>query len=86
MEHMHLNITNYNGNFQLAEMEETRDRKLSNIFTNLQAMCRGRMARNRMHRQSRRTEALKIIQRNSRIYVNLREWHWWRLYSRVRYK
>ncbi|CAO3660687.1 unnamed protein product [Umbelopsis vinacea] len=68
----------------LAEMEETRDRKLSNIFTNLQAMCRGRMARNRMHRQSRRTEALKIIQRNSRIYVNLREWHWWRLYSRIK--
>ncbi|GAB5590982.1 class II myosin [Umbelopsis nana] len=68
----------------LAEMEETRDRKLSNIFTNFQAMCRGRIARNRMNRQSRRTEALKIIQRNSRIYVNLREWHWWRLYSRIK--
>lgn len=64
-------------------MEETRDRKLSSIFTNIQAICRGRIARNRMNKKARRTEALKIIQRNSRIYVNLREWPWWRLYSRV---
>lgn len=68
----------------LAEMEETRDRKLSSIFTNIQAICRGRIARNRMNKKARRTEALKIIQRNSRIYVNLREWPWWRLYSRIK--
>ncbi|KAI8581228.1 hypothetical protein K450DRAFT_233726 [Umbelopsis ramanniana AG] len=68
----------------LAEMEEIRDRKLSAIFTTIQSVCRGHLARNRMHKTSRRTEALKIIQRNSRIYLVRRECPLWKLYARMK--
>lgn len=53
-------------------------------MTNFQAMCRRYIARQRITRKARQTEAIKVMQRNARIYVTLREWPWWKLYSKLR--
>ncbi|KAG0178217.1 hypothetical protein DFQ29_003789 [Apophysomyces sp. BC1021] len=68
----------------LAELEEVRDRKLSNYITGFQAMCRSYVARHRMTKYARRTEAIKVMQRNARVYVTLREWPWWKVYAKLK--
>ncbi|KAF7727660.1 hypothetical protein EC973_007318 [Apophysomyces ossiformis] len=68
----------------LAELEEIRDHKLSNYITGFQAMCRSYVARHRMTKCARRTEAIKVLQRNARIYVTLREWPWWKIYAKLK--
>ncbi|GAN08510.1 conserved hypothetical protein [Mucor ambiguus] len=68
----------------LASLEELRDNKLSVCITQFQAMCRGRMARQYQTRFSRQTEAIRVMQRNARIYVTLREWPWWKMYAKLK--
>jgi myosin heavy subunit len=68
----------------LAELEELRDAKLSVCITKFQAFCRGRMARQYQTRFSRQTDAIRIMQRNARIYVSLREWPWWKIYAKLK--
>ncbi|KAN0065099.1 class II myosin [Thecaphora frezii] len=68
----------------LAEMEEKRDAHLYDIFARFQAACRMYTARRQMKKILNRAAAVRTIQRNARLYVELREWPWWQLYSRVR--
>lgn len=68
----------------LAELEELRDAKLSVCITKFQAFCRGRMARQYQTRFSRQTEAIRVMQRNARLYVSLREWPWWKIYAKLK--
>ncbi|KAF9159040.1 hypothetical protein DFQ26_006988 [Actinomortierella ambigua] len=68
----------------LAELEDIRDQKLSQIFSKFQAICRGFLARKSLNQKIDRAKAIKIIQRNARIYIQLREWSWWKLYVRVK--
>ncbi|CAO3656403.1 unnamed protein product [Mucor hiemalis] len=68
----------------LAELEELRDAKLSVCITKFQAFCRGRMARQYQTRFSRQTEAIRVMQRNARLYVSLREWPWWKVYAKLK--
>ncbi|KAI9497703.1 P-loop containing nucleoside triphosphate hydrolase protein [Zychaea mexicana] len=68
----------------LAELEEIRDRHLANYMTGFQAMCRRYIARQKMTRKARQTEAIRVMQRNARIYVTLREWPWWKVYAKLR--
>ncbi|KAL0143517.1 P-loop containing nucleoside triphosphate hydrolase protein [Mucor lusitanicus] len=68
----------------LASLEELRDNKLSVCITQFQAMCRGRMARQYQTRFSRQTDAIRVMQRNARIYVTLREWPWWKVYAKLK--
>lgn len=53
-------------------------------MTGFQAMCRRRIARKHMTRFARQTEAIKVMQRNARIYVTLREWPWWKIYAKLK--
>lgn len=68
----------------LAELEELRDAKLSVCITKFQAYCRGGIARQYRTRFSRQTDAIRIMQRNARIYVSLREWPWWKIYAKLK--
>ncbi|KAG0323583.1 hypothetical protein BGZ99_002716 [Dissophora globulifera] len=68
----------------LAEMEDIRDQKLSQIFAKCQAVCRGYLARRHLNQKIDRAKAIKIIQRNARVYVQLREWSWWKMYVRIK--
>lgn len=47
-------------------------------------MCRKYIARRHMTRFARQTEAIKVMQRNARIYVTLREWPWWKVYAKLK--
>lgn len=68
----------------LAELEERRDALLFDIFSRFQAGCRMFTARRQMKKILNRAAAVRTIQRNARLYVELRDWPWWQLYSRVR--
>ncbi len=40
-------------------------------------------ARRQMRKILNRAEAIRTIQRNARVYGELREWPWWQLYTKV---
>ncbi|KAJ1023959.1 hypothetical protein NDA13_004791 [Ustilago tritici] len=68
----------------LAEMEERRDSHLYDIFSRFGAACRMYTARRQMKKILNRAAAVRTVQRNARLYVDLREWPWWQLYTRIR--
>jgi myosin heavy chain 9/10/11/14 len=68
----------------LAELEERRDALLYEIFSRLQAAARRWTARRHMKKILNRAIAIRTIQRNARVYGDLREWPWWQLYTKVR--
>ena len=70
----------------LAELEERRDALLFDIFSRLQAMARMWTARRQMKKVLNRAVAIRTIQRNARIYGELKDWPWWQLYTKVCYR
>lgn len=68
----------------LAELEERRDDFLSELFTRIQAACRKFVGRRQANKILNRAAAVRTIQRNARIYGELRAWPWWPLFQRVR--
>ncbi|GAA5943506.1 hypothetical protein JCM10213_005510 [Rhodosporidiobolus nylandii] len=68
----------------LAELEERRDDHLADIVTRLQATCRRFVARRQAVKVLHRAQAVRTLQRNVRIYGQLRAWPWWPLFQRVR--
>lgn len=69
----------------LAELEERRDALLFEIFSRLQAVARMWTARRQMKKVLNRAIAIRTIQRNARVYGELRDWPWWQLYTKVSY-
>jgi myosin protein heavy chain len=67
----------------LAELEERRDALLFDIFSRLQAGARMWVARRQIKRVLNRAGAIRTIQRNARVYAELRDWPWWQLYTKV---
>jgi myosin protein heavy chain len=68
----------------LAELEERRDALLFDLFSRLQAVARMWTARRQMKKVLNRAVAIRTIQRNAKVYGDLREWPWWQLYTKVR--
>jgi myosin protein heavy chain len=68
----------------LAELEEQRDELLYDVFSRLQASCRRHICQRRARKQLNRDAAVRTIQRNARIYLELKAWPWWMLYTKVR--
>ncbi|KAI0794866.1 myosin II heavy chain [Abortiporus biennis] len=68
----------------LAELEERRDALLYDVFSRLQAVCRMWSARRQMKKILNRAVAIRTVQRNARVYAELRDWPWWQLYTKVR--
>ena len=67
----------------LASLEERRDGHLFDIFSRFQADARMFIARRRLRRVLNRAEAVRTIQRNARVYLKLRDWPWWQLYTKL---
>ncbi|KAG5220287.1 Myosin [Salix suchowensis] len=67
----------------LAALEERRDALLYEIFSRLQAVARMYTARRQMKKILNRAVAIRTIQKNARIYGELRDWPWWQLYTKV---
>ncbi|KAL0576478.1 class II myosin [Marasmius crinis-equi] len=68
----------------LAELEERRDALLFDVFSRLQAVARMWTARRQIKKILNRAIAIRTIQRNARVYGELRDWPWWQLYTKVR--
>ncbi|KEI42255.1 uncharacterized protein L969DRAFT_97785 [Mixia osmundae IAM 14324] len=68
----------------LASLEERRDTLLADTFSRLQATCRGIITRHATRKILHRANAVRVIQRNARVYLELQDWPWWDLYTRVR--
>lgn len=68
----------------LAEFEELRDNKLNSCITQFQAYCRRRVVHQFQNRFARQTEAIEIIQKNARHYIELGEWSWWKMCMKLK--
>ncbi|XP_077591276.1 myosin-9-like isoform X1 [Stigmatopora nigra] len=68
----------------LAHLEEERDMKITDIIISFQAWCRGHLARRAFSRRQQQLTAMKVIQRNCAAYLKLRNWQWWRLFTKVK--
>ncbi|VVC24577.1 Hypothetical protein CINCED_3A021796 [Cinara cedri] len=67
----------------LQTIESQRDEQLSGIFTQLQARCRGYLARKDYAKRKVNDIAIRCIQRNVKKFMVVRDWPWWRLLVRI---
>ncbi|XP_031730435.1 myosin-9-like isoform X1 [Anarrhichthys ocellatus] len=68
----------------LAHLEEERDIKITDVIISFQAFCRGYVARKAFTKRQQQLTAMKVIQRNCVAYLKLRNWQWWRLFTKVK--
>ncbi|XP_075038813.1 myosin-9 [Mixophyes fleayi] len=68
----------------LAHLEEERDLKITDVIIGFQAWCRGYIARKAFGKRQQQLTAMKVIQRNCAAYLKLRNWQWWRLFTKVK--
>ncbi|XP_018646976.1 myosin heavy chain, putative [Schistosoma mansoni] len=68
----------------LAHLEDLRDDKLNGIISLFQAEIRGYLMRKQYKKLQDQRVALTLMQRNIRKYLVLRNWPWWRLYTKVK--
>ncbi|XP_068176707.1 myosin-9-like [Antennarius striatus] len=68
----------------LAHLEEERDLKITDVIISFQAWCRGYLARKAFTKRQQQLTAMKVIQRNCVAYLKLRNWQWWRLFTKVK--
>merc|ERR550517_1104133 len=68
----------------LAHLEEERDLRITDLVVKFQAYCRGLLARRNYQKRVQQLNAIRIIQRNCAAYLKLRNWQWWRLYTKVK--
>ncbi|XP_070572199.1 unconventional myosin-XVIIIa-like isoform X2 [Ptychodera flava] len=67
----------------LGQLEDARDEKLAGVIVGLQAFCRGYLGRKKLKQLKIQTIAITCIQRNVRKYIQVRNWPWWRLVTKV---
>ncbi|XP_031549200.1 unconventional myosin-XVIIIa-like [Actinia tenebrosa] len=67
----------------LAQLEDARDEKNTGTIVELQAHCRGFLARKKFKKLQVQNRAMICIQRNLRLFAAVRSWPWWRLYTKV---
>merc|ERR1719193_280121 len=68
----------------LAQLEEDRDVRITDLVVKFQAYCRGLLARRNYQKKVQQLNAIRILQRNCAAYLKLRNWQWWRLYTKVK--
>uniref|UniRef100_A0A915D245 Myosin heavy chain n=1 Tax=Ditylenchus dipsaci TaxID=166011 RepID=A0A915D245_9BILA len=68
----------------LAHLEEERDLKLTDLIVSFQAQCRAYLARRLYHKRVQQSNAIRVLQRNGVAWLKLRNWQWWRLFTKVK--
>ncbi|XP_078519312.1 myosin-11 isoform X2 [Lissotriton helveticus] len=68
----------------LAHLEEERDLKITDVIIAFQAVARAYLARKAFAKRQQQLTAMKVIQRNCAAYLKLRNWQWWRLFTKVK--
>ncbi|XP_067673665.1 myosin heavy chain, striated muscle-like [Haliotis asinina] len=68
----------------LGYLEEIRDERLSVIVALFQAHIRGYLMRKYLKNLHDKRVALELIQKNIRKWLAMRNWCWWRFYTKVK--
>ncbi|ROL49888.1 Myosin-10 [Anabarilius grahami] len=68
----------------LGHLEEERDLKITDTIIRFQSAARGYLARRAFHKKQQQLSALRVMQRNCAAYLKLRNWQWWRLFTKVK--
>nr|XP_046255396.1 myosin-10 isoform X3 [Scatophagus argus] len=68
----------------LAHLEEERDLKITDTIIRFQSVSRGYLARKAFLKKQQQLSALRVMQRNCAAYLKLRNWQWWRLFTKVK--
>jgi myosin heavy chain 6/7 len=68
----------------LGQLEELRDNAVSKILTMLQSHIRLYIMKREFRRMLDQRLALSVLQRNIKKYLSLRNWAWWKLYTKVK--
>ncbi|KAG7336017.1 hypothetical protein KOW79_000710 [Hemibagrus wyckioides] len=68
----------------LAHLEEERDLKITDTIIRFQSAARGYLARRAFQKKQQQLSALRVMQRNCAAYLKLRNWQWWRLFTKVK--
>lgn len=69
---------------QLALIEEMREKLLSNMIISVQTGVRAFLSRRLYEKMREQTISAKILQRNIRAWIEIRNWPWWHLYVKAR--
>lgn len=67
----------------LGRLDVARDQRLDALLTSLQAHCRGHLQRRATQRSQRQVNSTALLVRNAKAMLELKQWPWWRLYSRI---
>ncbi|XP_014196944.1 myosin-10 isoform X6 [Haplochromis burtoni] len=68
----------------LAHLEEERDLKITDTIIRFQSAARGFLSRKAFLKKQQQLSALRVMQRNCAAYLKLRNWQWWRLFTKVK--
>ncbi|XP_053700207.1 myosin-10 isoform X2 [Synchiropus splendidus] len=68
----------------LGHLEEERDLKITDTIIRFQSAARGFLARKAFMKKQQQLSALRVMQRNCAAYLKLRNWQWWRLFTKVK--
>ncbi|KAJ1353768.1 Myosin tail [Parelaphostrongylus tenuis] len=67
----------------MNELEDRRELSLSGLVTAFQHECRKYLASKWLHHRRVLETAIKCIQKNGKAYMRVREWPWWKLYTKI---
>ncbi|KAK0407846.1 hypothetical protein QR680_003632 [Steinernema hermaphroditum] len=68
----------------LARLEEMRNMELTALIIKLQARCRAFLSHRLYNKHVQQSNAIRVLQRNGLAYLKLRNWQWWRLFTKVK--
>ncbi|CAB1448845.1 unnamed protein product [Pleuronectes platessa] len=68
----------------LGHLEEERDLKITDTIIRFQSASRGYLARKAFSKKQQQLSAMRVMQRNCAAYLKLRNWQWWRLFTKVK--
>jgi myosin heavy subunit len=68
----------------LGTLEEYRDTAISKILTFLQSYIRFYEMKKKFKVMLQQKLALSVVQRNLKAYITLRNWGWWKLFTKVK--
>merc|ERR1712042_141003 len=68
----------------VGELEDLRDERLSKILSQFQAYCKGNLQRKQYEHMRAQKVGLRVLQRNLRKHLGLKDWSWWKLWGEVR--
>jgi len=68
----------------LGQLEELRDAAVSKIISMLQSHIRMYVMKKQYKKMLDQRLALSVLQRNVKKYISLRNWPWWKLYTKVK--